>query len=403
MAAPESTLATFDAFMKELYSGTVPQDVAKKDHAFLSMVPKRGGFVGDNLPIPLLYSHPQGRSHTFASAQANTTESESIKFNLTRTRNYGLVTIDAELIEASKTDLGAFAEARKVEIDSMLEEMGDSASFGLFNNGVGNRAQVTAIATDTLTLDDPTKTRYFSVGMTLRAVSDDTGSGTLRTGTYPTVIAIDRQAGTVELNAGGVAAHTGFVVNDFVHAEGDYNAEITGLAGWLPLTAPTAGDSHFGVDRSVDVERLAGVRLNEPNNPISESLVKLGELIKANKGNVSHCFLNHTKYSELALELGSKVEYDTGGMGNVSFTGIRVYTSSGSFMVFSEPDCPVNRAYCLTMDTWALRHLNPFPHIVDDDGRTSLRINDADGIEIRARAWGNLVCMAPARNGVAAI
>lgn len=403
MAPPESTLATFDAFMKELYSGTVPQDVAMRDHPFFGMVPKRGGFVGDVMPVPVLYGHPMGRSHTFASAQGNATESESIKFLMTRTRNYGIVTIDAELMQASKNDLGAFAEARKVEIDSMLEEMGNSAGFGLFNNGVGNRAQVINIATDTLTLDDPTKTRFFSVGMTIRAVSNDTSGGTLRTGTFPTVIAVDRQAGTIELNAGGVAAHTGFVVNDFIHQEGDFNAEISGLRGWLPLTAPSGGDNWFGVDRSVDVDRLAGVRLNTPANPIHENLTTLAELIKANNGNVSHAFINHTKYTELAFELGSKVEYATGGQGNVNFTGIRIYTSAGSFMVYPDPDCPVDRGYCLTMSTWVLRHLNEFPHIVDDDGKTSLRITDADGIEIRARAWGNLVCNAPARNGVCAL
>ena len=64
----DSTLTTFDAFMKEYYVDGVAKNVAEKDHALVSLMPKSDGFVGDVLPVPVLHGNPTARSRVFATA-----------------------------------------------------------------------------------------------------------------------------------------------------------------------------------------------------------------------------------------------------------------------------------------------------------------------------------------------
>jgi hypothetical protein len=72
-------------------------------------------------------------------------------------------------------------------------------------------------------------------------------------------------------------------------------------------------------------------------------------------------------------------------------------------MVHPDPDCPANRGYVLQLDTFQLHHLDGFPHIDTLDGNGSQRLVSSDGIQVRARYWAQLACIAPAFNGVFAI
>ena len=89
------------AALKELYAGQVVQNLCYKDNPFLAMVPKATDFLGKNYPIPIQFGVSQGRSATFASAQANMTAAQLSEFFLTRKKDYSIAQLDNETMLAS--------------------------------------------------------------------------------------------------------------------------------------------------------------------------------------------------------------------------------------------------------------------------------------------------------------
>jgi hypothetical protein len=59
--------------------------------------------------------------------------------------------------------------------------------------------------------------------------------------------------------------------------------------------------------------------------------------------------------------------------------------------------------YVLTKSTWYLKSLKAMPHIIMDDGIRSLRQTSDDGVEIRCRSMGDLICTEPGANAVFAV
>src|SRR5690606_37988352 len=115
------------------------------------------------------------------------------------------------------------------------------------------------ISTNTITLTEADDVRNFKIGMTLIASANADGS-TPRTGSA-VVTAVDEDTGTVTVDS--AAGITSFANSDYLFRKGDPGTCVDGLEVMFPLTAPTTGDSFRGVDRSVDVRRLAGCRVND--------------------------------------------------------------------------------------------------------------------------------------------
>ena len=401
----------FDAMLKELYPAGVPENVASKAHPFMSMVKKVDDFEGDQLVVPVYYGNPAGRSATFATAQANARNSSSVKWNITQAADYAVILVEAITLRSSRSNRGAFVNARKTEIDMMLSQLGDSAAHALYRGGYGALGQISS-STDpgtgtTITLEDSDDSRNFSVGQYI-VFADGADGTTPRTNQAELrVTAVDEAAGTLTVHTG---CHADLAVSDYIFTSGDQTAaaslgvtKMMGLAGWLPLATP-ASAAFFGVDRTAHPTRLAGHRLNATGNSIEENILTLSESIVRSGGRPDKCFISHGNFNNLIKGLGTKVEYQgAGGKADVGFGGVQIHTSAGPVMVHPDPDCPSNRGYCLQMGTWQLHHLDAFPHIDSLDGNSALRQTSADGIEVRARYWGNLACIAPGWNGVFAI
>lgn len=402
--ASASTLTSIAYALKKLYASKRPENLAARDRVFLSMVKKEGGFVGKDLTVAVQYGNPQGVGGVFSNAQANAASSKGIAWTVTRARKYGFATIDAETIESTKDDQGAFIRALRNEVDGMLDEMGHRMAIELYNDGTNVIGQVSSVSSNTVTLTDADKVKNFSVGMKLIVSANTDGSSPRASGATSTVTAIDEDNGTVTVDS--LQAST--TANDYLFMDGDTSTQgavsMKGLAAHLPLTAPTNGDSFYGVDRSVDVGRLSGWRVNNTSAPIEENAMTLSAKIQRAGGRPDALFLNPPNWANLSKALGSKVIRDPGGDGTFGFEYIQMATPAGMVKVYSDPECPSNRGYMLEMRSWMLKYLGPsIPHIVMDDGLESLRQSSSDGVEVRGRLWGNLYCTAPGHNGVFAI
>lgn len=411
------------AALKELYTGDdYMKDLVYKKNPFLALVPKDespSGFAGKYIPVPLIYGTPQGRSATFTNAQGNQTAPALASFFVYRVSNYQLVTITNELLMATKDDAGAFIDEAKLNMDTGFRNISNDLAHDLFSDGSGSRGMISSISTGLITLVDPQTVVQFEVGMSLVAYSVSGSTFTQSTSAaIGYVIAVNRSAGTVTVSAsaGGVAGtptnwSTSF---PYIGVQGDVAfgtisattsfLKVSGLGAWIPTTAPGASDAFWGINRSADVTRLAGVRFDGTNETIEEALIDGAALVAREGGMPDMCFINFTSYAALEKSLGAKVMYVDvkHEEADIAFAGIRIHAPYGPITVIPDRNCPAQTAYLLQMDTWKFRSLGKAPHILTYglEGLEGLRVGNADALEIRIGYYGNLICNAPGWNAI---
>jgi len=398
--ASATTMSAFDDALKQYYTSDMVENLTYPKHPFLAMLPKDEKFGGKNMPVPVIYGNPQGRSATFSTAQSNATATKVSEFLLTRVKDYGVVTIDGETLEASVGNEYAFISAQTTEINGILRSLGDSLSDALFGDsyGVIGRVNNSSYATTALDLVTDNDALNFEVGQVIVATDQSDGTS-IRTGSL-TVSAVSRDATSnqVTTSANLSTGISAIAQNDYLYVSGDQAAKVTGLLGWLPTTAPSSGDSFFTLDRSADVTRLSGCRYDGSSQPIDEALIDAVTRVSREGGSPDYCFMSFTDFANLLKTLGAQVEREVAKVGRFSFSGLEFMSPAGAVKVIPDKDCPLSRAFLLQMDTWKLRSLNKVPRILTHDGLQMLRQSSDDGVEVRAGYYGQLSCNAPGWN-----
>jgi hypothetical protein len=335
---------------------------------------------------------------------ANQTAVEIQSFLLTRATDYSLATIDNQTMLASRTDKMAFLEGSKILIDGAIRSLTNSLASALFRSGTGSIGRIATggITSGVITLENPADVVQFEVNMTLKAAQTD--GGTLESGTGY-VIAVNRSTGQLTVASSGIggsaATPTGWSAGDYLLVDGDLNAKLKGLAAWLPATAPTGGDSFFGVDRSVDTVRLAGVRYDGSAQSIEEALIDASSLLAREGGKPDVAIMNFASYSALEKSLGSKVQYVDvkSEKANIGFRGIMINGANSMIKVFPDRNQIAQRCHLLQMNTWKLESLGDAPQILRyGDGLEMLRVSNADAGEVRVGYYANLRTNAPGWN-----
>lgn len=395
-------LQSFDAALKQHYTNDTVEMMVYKDNPLLALLPKYEDFGGRNLPIPLIYGNPQGRSATFSNAQnrGQVTSSKLADFVLTRVKDYSIATIDNETLEASKGNANAFMEAATTEIDGAINSLTRSLATAAFRSGFGDLAQVGSINVNEITLLSEESVTNFEVGMVLVA-SATQGSSVLRVGSA-IVESVNRAEGKITVD--NAAAITGLAANDYLFVQGDREnsatptrLKISGLEAWVPQSSPSSSP-FFGVDRSVDT-RLGGLRIDGSSLPIEEALIDGASLAAREGGKIDYFFMSYEKYAELEKALGSKVQYiDMFANAQVSFRGITINGPRGPIKCVPDQNCPSDRIFGLQLDMWKLYSLGKAVRVIDTDGLQMLRQANADGVEVRYGFYGNLGCRAPGYN-----
>lgn len=392
-------MTSFASALKVHYTSDRVENMVYQDNPLLALIPKYEQFGGKNLPIPILYGNPQGRSATFATAQANKTNSLLKDFTLTRAKDYSIASIDNETLEASKGNANAFMEAATTEIDGAIHSAARSLAVAMYGTGSGAVGQISSgstVSTDTITLADLEQISNIEKGMTL-VTSSTNGGGSVRSGTV-VVLGVDRDAGTIQATVAWNSGISAVATSDFIFVQGDYDAKVKGLLAWLPSTAPTS-TAFFGVDRSVDASRLGGIRFDGSAMPIEEALTKAASRSAREGAKPGYCFMNYGNYANLEVALGSKVQYiDMKVNPEIAFRGIVINGPRGPIKVVPDQNCPSDRAFMLQMDVWKLYSLGKAPKILDTDGLKMLRDSSSDSVEVRVGYYAQVGCRAPGLN-----
>lgn len=428
MAAVFANSANQIAALKELYKDDKEymKDLVYKENPFLALVPKdesEDGFAGKYIPVPLEYGTPQGRSHGFANAQLQQTATALVSFFVFVIQDYQLVTITNLLMEQTKSNAGAFVNAAKLQMDGGFRNLTNNIAFELFGSGTATRGTTTAASSQvggtaaggvTLILSNSQLIVAFEVGMLLVASSSDGGAPSLDT---VLVTAVDRANGIVRGTASAAVLSANWAIGTgaaYLTVSGDLPATgatstssyqaLSGLAAWIPTQTPVSTDSFWGVNRSADPTRLAGLRYNAQAFTIEEGLTNALAFLNREGGKPDIIIMDFASYAALVNALGAKVQYVQVNHDEVevAFEGITFQSAYGRVTVLADRSCPPQTAYVLTMNTWKLRSLGKVPHILTYgmEGLEGLRVGNADALEIRIAYYGNLICSAPGWNMV---
>lgn len=428
-----ATSASSISVLKELYidDQSFMKDLVYSKNPSMALIPKdesSDGLAGKYIPCPIQFGDPQGRSHTFLNAQSNQTPNQYDSFFVYIIQDYQLVTITNLLIEQTRSNAGSFVDEMKREMDGGIKNLSNNMAFEQFGSGTATRGVTSGAVAGpvsgvyTITLSNAQQIVNFEVGMTLQASATD-GGAVIPTGS-PTVpdlgliVAVDRSLGTIGFTVAQGAPQTDWLTGSFLTVQGDippaggsgfgpigqtgsYLA-ASGFGAWIPLTSPASNDSYWGVNRSADPTRLAGLRFDASAFTIEEGVVNALGFANREGADPDVMVLNFNSYTALENALGAKVQYVDikHEEADIAFEGIRFHSAYGYLTVYADRNQLPQQALCLTMDTWKLRSLDKAPHILTYglEGLEGLRVGNSDSLEVRVGAYYNYTCNAPGWN-----
>lgn len=420
------------AALKELYTDNKDymKNIVYSKNPWLALVPKNespDGFAGKYIPVPLEYANPAGRAHTFANAQNQQTASSVISYFVYAVQDYQLVTITNLLMEQTKSNAGAFVDEASRTLDNGFRNISNNMAFEAFAGGTASRGTISSAgvtlngSTLSWTLANAQQVVQFEVGMTLQASATDGGAALQNTpGTIDAVqlTSVNRTTGALAGTVVQGAPGTSWGAGDFLQILGDIGIGgsstiagmlgLSGLAAWVPSVDPPSNDNFWGVNRSADPTRLAGLRFpGAATMSISEGLTQALAFANREGASPDLIILDFLSYATLVNELGAKVQYVMleHDEVEVAFEAIHFHSAYGKIPVLADRSCPSQTAYVLTTDTWKLRTLGKAPHILTYgmEGLEGLRVGNADALEIRIAYYGNMICSAPGYNMVVSL
>lgn len=402
--ATELDLTAATAALKQRFAPDAMKLLVYQKNPFFAALKKQENMGGTNLKVPVRLGINQGQSSVFSTAQTNAYAPNFKAFEITRDSYYTVAQISGETVASTKGDLNAFVDLVALELSDSLLSHTDDLAGQLFRDGTGSIGAISnamGATTGVITLTEPDDVTQFEVGQVLQA----------RTGTASPhaalgyVISVNRPAGTITVSAvgqGGAAGDpSGWLQNDLLLIQGTNNLVIDGLAAWLPTTAPGSSDNFFGVNRSQDRSRLAGVVYDGTGMTIQQALINGFALGSREGAEPDMGFCSYDTFAALVNELGSKVQYtnpQATTLGGIPFKGLELYANHGTIKIMPDRSCQSGVVYGLTMSSWALASAGGAP-MVDEFGQGMwLRQSSADGYELRVKSYAQLYCNAPGHN-----
>lgn len=405
-----STIAALTKMYKTVYMGRDLANQAKRKTPAYDSIRKYDDFDGANLTFPFNDSLAVGVASTLPVAQANAVASSFDNWVLsTRKKLYGVLTIDAEAMAASRKDIGAFLKLRMKETNELMSYMkmvlGGHAFWG---DGAGDLAQVVSITganpatTFTVSQFDVVK---FHRRQVLVFNATRTGSvGTIKVSTWQ-VTAINRGTGVITVTRlTGAGAPVDPAAADFVYQMGTYDAFPVGVDGFVPSSDPGTGGvpaTLFGMTRTDDPTMKSGWRATWQGS-IEETIKFLCTMMGQYVDNEnSVCWLSNYNWFRLEQELTAQNRKVIDARATQVFgaPALLVLTPDGNIPVVRDPYLKNDRGYILEMSQIETHHLMPLIHVADDDGLGAIRQTADDGIEIRLRAYGENICHRPFQCG----
>ncbi len=329
-----ATSASNVSLLKRLYGSKVSETTYKRDK-LLELCKKDTNFRGEGKYIVVAVAATAGGSATFDAALAAQEATVEVRFFVDHRKEYQLYSIANDAIERSKGNNAAIVEILKRQVGGAKRKFDESMAKRTHGTGpIGRISSGSATNTTTLTLRDRTDIVGTWEKNTQIQFATDDGSGSSPTGLragVAKVVTLDRDSGTVTLNAvvNTITTNT----DDYIHRYGDYGNAMLGLQAWEPVSDPSS-TAFWGLDRTVDLSKLSGVRVFGGGKLKEEVLQDAGAECQINGIDPTHCFVNPLDFKDLGKELGG-AKTQEGGKGVTGFSSIDVHIATGTITVVS--------------------------------------------------------------------
>jgi hypothetical protein len=398
---------------KRLY----PNDISKPmflRSPFLGLVSRDTKFGGEGYHVVVRTSANTGRGASFERAKANLRASVMRRFLVFPRSQYALYKVDGKLIATTRGNNTAIIRGLKAETDAARESFFEDLCRNVAGAGggmLGQLATTTTLTGAVATLRNAADHINFTEGMPVVFALDD-GSSATPSGLLGVpvkvlnVVSVNRDAGTVTFD-GNLDTVPSITTSAYMFEDGDtYANSITGALGWHPVDAPTAGDSHFGVDRSVgDVQRQSGYRYDGSGANKEETLTTMGATALNMKARPTTVVMESTDLAEFIIEQGSRVTYSrvqSSAHADIGYEGIKVHTPAGVMECVADPYWRKGVFHMLDPKKIYLRTTDSeLPMSLNEDGAGELlRDNDSDSYIGRLGCFGNTTSEDPWHVGI---
>jgi len=236
MAVDTSTgldITAFNAVLKEVYIGPVRDNLNSKTVLLYRLSRNEEDTAGKIAIVPIRTGRNEGvgaigEGGYLADPQTDTYNRAQVPMRF----NYGRFLVNGPTIAASRNDRGAFSPAVDISLDNLVTDLKNDYNRQLFGDGSGRLAQITNVAANVYTVNNPgghsnrgNGTKFLRVNQIVAVYNE--GTNTIRDSQQITAVDPVLQTFTT-----GVAFTGPAVNNDYV-----YRASRTGLSGSTGINA----------------------------------------------------------------------------------------------------------------------------------------------------------------------
>lgn len=422
-------IANFQTLFQTFYPDSDLPYLVPDNLPFLNAITKQDGLSGDVIDHPFLYGTAQGYSQDFntAAAQAGTAP-RGVRAALRCSQAYKLVEFFDKDMALSEGE-AAYADLFQKTMTGIMQSFLNNFDLDLHASGTGWRGTVVAAAGGTNPFNNATlATNQIAVatGFGLEAVfeqdqllqaatyagypltgsvfppSDGRAPTTLSPGVQ--VLSVDPVGRTLTLTDASQFSVNSFIVQAggaMGFSAGNLNGSFIGLDAWNPFGGVSTSDNFNGVNRSVYSTRLAGYSMDGSRLSIEDGLKRLSaRMSQGGARTASLGLINPLDWDACDSKMASFNRYSSFDTATYGFDSIVISGAGGRIDLVADPHMPQGYARLITPDTWVLRHKMQVPHIVDIQGRTVEQGLNFDGRSARVRAYAQLCCMQPQKNGI---
>ena len=406
-----ATLTSSSAILKTKYTQPKVYWEAYMDNPMFAQVRKDTTFDGNNKVIAIQTEAPIGRGFSIGQAQANLGPGLYKQFLLTRIEDFGVARIKGQALRAAEKSTGALLDLWTREMDGIIHQLTRSAAINMGRTGTGSRGAISSgstVASTTVTLSTIADVTNFYVGAQLQASQTD-GGAVRAGGATATITKINRVTGVLTSGSNWSTQISGLATGDYLYVNGDAPnggtyLMVTGIQGWVPPSAsrPVSSSTFFGLDRSIDDTRLAGLYLDGTNTPMQEALLEAIAMVEVEGGRVDRIWMHPRDRAVFVKELGAKVVYAKttakvpGANAQVGFKSIEMTLDDADVLIGADINMPRYTCLVTQWDTWAFESLGPAPQILNWDSNDFLRVTNDDSYEVRVGYYAQVSNAAPA-------
>lgn len=386
-------------------------DLISNKRTTLALIKKIENHSGKGTPIVPRYGLPGAVDNDFATAQtaADSTSSAWGEFMIYGFTKHADAKISGDAIARARNQDGGWLKPIKDEVDGTMNSLANRRAIDFFTAGWGEIGVIEAGSVSGATLRLTLKSAMQRVEKDQRHVfGSGLSSGVLAgSGASLKVVSVDRASRQITYNANISTVSSGitdgyyvFFANDRENSASPSRKVMSGFEAWCPPHGYSfSGDSFLGQDRSVDVTRLAGHRLDATGGASLEEILQEAAATVCTDGDLAEFIVSPNTFRALSVQLGTRTRFQPVSNGRVGFSSITISGPNGDISVLSDRFHSDDRIYGTNLKSWRVYSDGKLVRLNDDDGMRVLREGAGDNVEARiVSRIAEYVCLAPQNN-----